>query len=787
MRTSNPDEYFFNPEIIYSEDGTWLVFWRRTAPTASEGTWLEELQWMRSTDNGVTWSEPEQFSAYEVLARTGSVDYGVDYGGNGRWMLVHRYDTGHEDEAYLSYRISTDNGMTWTAPQLIAVESMPLQWNSNRRMLALRSDNNGRWLLVWENNDPRLTDLQSIEVTLSSLLLNQDGVIEKSFGKSNHFWPTWFGSTADLEYGGSDTWMVAWQGNRYYSSYSSQDALYVAVTHDGGRDWSLPIRVAQEPSGVFPRFDYGKTPTLVYFDNQWRLGWFSVVEHSVYSSSDALLSATSTDNGATWSAPTVLSTQILTLGHYYRSMDMVASDTGQILWGWAGLGVVLPDDSLEPGGMFFTGWPGLADRVPTVAITSDAPEPMAEPEFLVEIVFSEPVSGFELEEIVVTNGEVVELTGSGAVYEATILAAEESAVTVQVPAEVARGGTFAWNSPSNVLTRNYAIPDYPRIVQVAPSISGVVNVDEYAFVVQFNRDVTGFDNEATLQIEHEGTSHESIRFIGGPRNYFVMVDGLEGQGEFMLEVLGHSGILDGDGLPVVESRKSAPARIDRVAPTPTLSAPKAYFNGPIELSLSFDEVVTRLPGLAVWSLEKVAWIEANGSGDHYVVSVSPEGEGPFSVQLRQGAYVDVAENPNVASNRFEGVFDATPPTISGVAAFPSMVHPGDTVRITYQVSEPVSGAPLMMLNGAPIHLPESKSTSLMTVNWVVDPLAPAGDVSVQLMVTDFAGNLGTYENPGLFTVVDGATPLGLRHWAVVFLALSMVVLLVRYGWRQRQA
>ena len=52
---------------------------------------------------------------------------------------------------------------------------------------------------------------------------------------------------------------------------------------------------------------------------------------------------------------------------------------------------------------------------PTVAITSDAGAPVTGP-FSITVTFSEPVTGFELKDLVVGNGSASELQGSNASY-----------------------------------------------------------------------------------------------------------------------------------------------------------------------------------------------------------------------------------------------------------------------------------------------------------------------------------------------------------------------------------
>ncbi len=73
---------------------------------------------------------------------------------------------------------------------------------------------------------------------------------------------------------------------------------------------------------------------------------------------------------------------------------------------------------------------------PTVAISSDVSTPVTGP-FPITIAFSEPVTGFELEDLVVGNGSASELQGTEATYMATITPEASGTVTVDIAAGAA--------------------------------------------------------------------------------------------------------------------------------------------------------------------------------------------------------------------------------------------------------------------------------------------------------------------------------------------------------------
>ena len=82
---------------------------------------------------------------------------------------------------------------------------------------------------------------------------------------------------------------------------------------------------------------------------------------------------------------------------------------------------------------------GADTTSPTVAISSDAGAPVTGP-FSITVAFSEPVTGFELEDLVVGNGSASELQGNNASYMAAITPAASGTVTVDIAAGAAQDG-----------------------------------------------------------------------------------------------------------------------------------------------------------------------------------------------------------------------------------------------------------------------------------------------------------------------------------------------------------
>jgi len=103
-----------------------------------------------------------------------------------------------------------------------------------------------------------------------------------------------------------------------------------------------------------------------------------------------------------------------------------------------------PAGGLGLGNANFTSAPSyLIDRVaPGVSMSSPLSSPTASPTIPVNVTFTEPVTGFTLSDIVVTNGVATSLNGSGLAYTFNILVSGSGTVNVaaDIPAAVAVDG-----------------------------------------------------------------------------------------------------------------------------------------------------------------------------------------------------------------------------------------------------------------------------------------------------------------------------------------------------------
>ena len=126
---------------------------------------------------------------------------------------------------------------------------------------------------------------------------------------------------------------------------------------------------------------------------------------------------------------------------------------------------------------------------PTVGISSDATGPVNGP-FAIMIVFSEPVTGFELDDLVVSNGSASSLQGNNADYTATITPAASGTVTVDIAPGAAQD--TAGNASDAAVRFSITADTASPTVRITSTASAPVT-GPFPVTVTFSEPVTGFE------------------------------------------------------------------------------------------------------------------------------------------------------------------------------------------------------------------------------------------------------------------------------------------------------
>ena len=285
------------PHVMTDGNGVWVAVWESYAELDSAGP-DRDIFFSRSTDDGATWSDMHLLDSNAVTG-DGSDDMPVVMtDGKGTWVTVwisseEFNEAGTDSDIFFSR--STDNGVTWSASQL--VDSQATSGNGYENHVSLMTDGNGTWVTVWRSPEDfngagsdrdiffsRSTD--NGETWSASQPLNSSNNDEDNFPFVMTDW--------------KGVWIVAWFSDENLAGAGTDYDVFFSRSADDGETWSASQLLnsdATTDQGDFPVKDW-RPVLMTDGEGNWVAAW------NYYDSStiDADISyARSTDNGATWS------------------------------------------------------------------------------------------------------------------------------------------------------------------------------------------------------------------------------------------------------------------------------------------------------------------------------------------------------------------------------------------------------------------------------------------------------------------------------------------------------
>ncbi|WP_029375443.1 Ig-like domain-containing protein [Oceanicola sp. S124] len=127
---------------------------------------------------------------------------------------------------------------------------------------------------------------------------------------------------------------------------------------------------------------------------------------------------------------------------------------------------------------------------------------------------------------------------------------------------------------------------------------------------------------------------------------------------------------------------------DTTAPEPTIAALTGPVNGAYTTTITFTEDVAAFAGSDLTLVNATATVSGTAPGDSFTVTVTPSGQGSFSVAAPAGLTEDGAGNPSTAAGPVSAIHDSVPPqvTISELSGPTNGIY---SATVTF--SEPVTG------------------------------------------------------------------------------------------------
>lgn len=367
---------------------------------------------------------------------------------------------------------------------------------------------------------------------------------------------------------------------------------------------------------------------------------------------------------------------------------------------------------------------------PTVVLSSASSDPVSGA-FTLDVAFSEDVTGFALEDLVVSNGTASDLSGSGADYMVTITPAGDGAVTVDLAADSASDDA----GNGNVAATSFIIENdqsAPSVVLSSAAAEPVV--DAFTLIITFSEDVTGFEL-ADLVVTNADLSD-----LAGDGAVYTVVVTPSGGSPVTVDIAADSAV---DGAGNGNTAADTYAIItDNTPPNLEISVPGEETEGVFTATFLFSEAVIGFEAdditVTNGDLSEFTAIDETS----WSVTVTPQTIGTITLGVAAGAAEDAAGNASLAA---EASLEAVAEPIEVAVVVAEDVEDPTEISATARVTNPGSQPVDFLVE--------------VDVPWLdVDPrsgtIPSLGELELTIAVNEFANDLeaGTYT--GTVTVIN---------------------------------
>ncbi len=293
--------------------GAWMALWQsRDSLSSGVGIGTDwDILFSSSTDDGATWSFPAVVDSGASSDSGGDARVRVASDGEGRWIAVwnsrNSLRTTVRNDFDIFYAVTTDRGLHWTVPTTLN-SNAPGKLGADR-LPDIASDGAATWMVAWQSLDPMAGTLGIDPDLLYSISTNGGATWSPAAPLNiNAGVDTGIDSFVDIESGGGGTWMATWFSKSSLGGTIGTDTdILSAVSTDNGATWSPPRPVDSFAAAQASR---DKFPRLATDGNGvWMTLWASkaTLGGSIGRDFDILVSV-STDNGTSWSTAAPVNT-----------------------------------------------------------------------------------------------------------------------------------------------------------------------------------------------------------------------------------------------------------------------------------------------------------------------------------------------------------------------------------------------------------------------------------------------------------------------------------------------
>lgn len=304
--------------------------------------------------------------------------------------------------------------------------------------------------------------------------------------------------------------------------------------------------------------------------------------------------------------------------------------------------------------------------------------------------FSEPVSGFDVSDVTVTNGTLGTFKVVDAdTYTLIVALSAEGTVSVDVGANAASDAATNGNLASSASITNDRTN--PTLIITPDGIP--TNATSTLFTFQFSEIVTGF---AATDITVTNGTKGAFTTVDG-QTYTLLVTPIGGGN---VAVIVNSNVAT-DAASNGNIGASATITVDRISPTLNITPNNRLTNADsTTFTFQFSERVFGFDASDINVTNGVKGLFTAIDGDTYTLDVASVADGTISINVADAAATDAAQNPSILAAA-SITSDRTAPTL--VITPDGTLTNASSVTFTFQFSEVVTGfsaSDIIVTNGA---------------------------------------------------------------------------------------
>ncbi|CAM2070472.1 Exo-alpha-sialidase [Sulfidibacter corallicola] len=333
---ANDEDSDLDPQVAHDGAGNWVAVWTTEDTLGGTIGTDNDILVAHSGDNGVTWSDvmPLNTNAANDSGTDGRPHIASDGAGNwvAVWHSTENLGAAIGTDLDILVSRSEDNGATWTAPA--ALNTTANADTSHDFDPFIASDGKGIWLTVWYNTlDPGNTG-EDADILFSRSMDNGATWSAPATLNTNATTDGGADFIPRIATDGSGNWVAVWYSNETLGDTIGLDNdIFAASSADDGASWSAPTVV--NDNAETDGFEDTNPEIATDRAGNWVVVWHSASVAARGQGSDFDVAvASSADNGANWTNAIALNTNASTdTGNdFLPSIDTDGAGTWVTVW-----------------------------------------------------------------------------------------------------------------------------------------------------------------------------------------------------------------------------------------------------------------------------------------------------------------------------------------------------------------------------------------------------------------------------------------------------------------------